>query len=208
MRQTSKGQGQTGMSMRKLLLSVLGLAAGLCAGNLYAPAARAQTETPKLDVGVAYNYIRANGPPGGCGCFAMNGGSAWVGFRVSGGFSAVGEFSGQYASDVNATGEDLALYSYLFGPRYTLLKSDRWQPFGQVLVGGAHASGTFEPSLSGGSGSYNSLAMVAGGGLDVHVSPHIGIRAIEADYYLTRFPNGVNTRQNNLRISAGFIFRF
>ena len=138
----------------------------------------------------------------------MNGGNIWAAYSFSHSFSAVGEFSGQHAGNINATGEDLTLYSYLFGPRYTLRKSDRWLPFGQVLLGGAHASGTYEPSLSGGSGSYNSFSLVAGGGLDVDVTPHIGIRAMEADYYLTRFPNGVNERQNNLRISAGVVLRF
>jgi opacity protein-like surface antigen len=120
----------------------------------------------------------------------------------------VGEFSAQHAGDINATGEDLTLLSYLFGPKYALRMSDRWQPFGQLLVGGAHASGTFEPSESGGSGSYNAFAMVAGGGLDANLTPRFAVRAFEADYYLTLFPNGVNGHQNNLRISAGVIFRF
>jgi hypothetical protein len=33
------------------------------------------------------------------------------------------------------------------------------------------------------------------------------LRAFEADYYLTRFDNGVNDHQNNLRIAAGVIIR-
>jgi hypothetical protein len=58
-----------------------------------------------------------------------------------------------------------------------------------------------------GNGRMQPRIMVTGDGMDVNVTPHIGICAIEADYYLTRFPNGVNTRQNNFRISAGFLFR-
>lgn len=186
-------------------------------------AARAQDESPKLEVGLDYNYVHANGPPGGCGCFSMNGGNGWVGLRLTNSFSAVGEFSAQHAGNIDNTGEDLTLFSYLFGPRFTLRKSERILPFGQVLVGGAHSTGTFEPSpgvgaglrsfspaavSGGGSGSFNAFAMVAGGGLDLKVSRHFGIRAFEADYYFTHFPNGVNDHQNNLRIAAGIIFRF
>jgi peptidoglycan-associated lipoprotein len=180
----------------------------LGAADRFAPAAWAQSGSSPLEIGVDYNYVRANGPPGGCGCFSMNGGNAWVGYGFTKSFSAVAEFSAQHAGNINATGEDLTLFSYLFGPRYTLRKSDRWLPFGQVLLGGAHASGTYEPSLAGGSGSFNSFSMIAGGGLDIGVNSHIGLRAFEGDYYLTRFPNGVNGHQNNLRISAGLIFRF
>jgi hypothetical protein len=206
-----KGQGQTAMKTSKLVRAVLVSILGLGTSIAFAPVAHAQAlaaDASRLEVGVDYNFVRANGPPAECGCFSMNGGNAWAAYRLIDGFSAVAEFSGQHAGDINATGEDLTLFSYLFGPRYTLHRSDRWLPFGQVLLGGAHATGTFEPSLSGGSGSYNSFAMIAGGGLDVGVTPRIDLRLIEADYYLTRFPNGVNTRQNNLRISAGFIFRF
>jgi outer membrane immunogenic protein len=186
-----------------VLLCVLGLAAAA-----FAPRARAQGNVSAVEVGLDYNYVRANGPPGGCGCFSMNGGNAWIGLPLSHNFSAVAEFSGEYADNVNATGADLTIYSYLFGPRYTLGNSSRFRPFGQVLLGGAHVTGTFQPNASGASGSFNAFAMVAGGGLDLGVTRHLALRAIEADYYLTRFPNGVNGRQNNLRISAGFIVRF
>jgi outer membrane immunogenic protein len=205
-KQQSKERGQTRMNIRQRLSLILLVLLGFCASNVFAPAARAQDD--KLEVGVDYNYVRANGPPGGCGCFSMNGGNAWLGYHLTNSFSVVGEFSGQHAGNINGSGEDLTLFSYLFGPRYTLRKSQRWLPFGQVLLGGAHATGTFEPSVSGGSGSYNAFSVVAGGGLDIGVTRRIGIRAFEADYYLTRFPNGVNSHQNNLRISAGLILRF
>jgi hypothetical protein len=47
----------------------------------------------------------------------------------------------------------------------------------------------------------------AGGGLDIGLTRHIAVRAFEADYYLTRFDNGVNDHQNNLRIDAGVVIR-
>lgn len=46
--------------------------------------------------------------------------------------------------------------------------------------------------------------MAFGGGFDVKASPQLAIRLIQADYALTRFSS---TTQNNIRISAGIVFR-
>jgi hypothetical protein len=58
----------------------------------------------------------------------------------------VGEFSGEYAGSGPYPGETLQLLSYMGGVRYQLPHSRfggarALQPFGQVLVGGGHASG-------------------------------------------------------------------
>lgn len=180
----------------------------LIAHMLAAPAARAQSDSTKFELGLNYNYVRANGPPATCACFSMNGGGAWLGYRLTHSFTAVAEFSAQHAGNINSTGEDLTLFSYLFGPRYTWRKSDLFQPFGELLLGGARSSGTFEPNLAGNSGSFNAFAMVAGGGLDLNFSRRIALRAFEADYYFTKFPNGANDHQNNLRVAAGVVIRF
>ncbi len=49
--------------------------------------------------------------------------------------------------------------------------------------------------------------MIAGGGLDIGLTRHIALRALEADYYLTRFDNGTNDHQNHLRIAVGVMVR-
>jgi outer membrane immunogenic protein len=162
----------------------------------------------RVDVGVDYNYVRTNAPAGDCGCFAMNGGSGWVGFNFSHSLGIVGEIASQYASNISSTGADLTLTSYLAGPRYTWGRSHHFAPFAQVLLGGAHASGSLAPGNSGLAGSPNAFALTAGGGLDISLTRHIALRAFEADYYLTRFDNGVNDHQNSLRLAAGVIIRF
>jgi peptidoglycan-associated lipoprotein len=50
--------------------------------------------------------------------------------------------------------------------------------------------------------------MAAGGGMDFKLSKLISIRPIQAEYYLTKFPDGLNNRQNNFRLSSGVVFRF
>jgi outer membrane immunogenic protein len=161
-----------------------------------------------VDVGVDYNYVRTNAPAGGCGCFALNGGSGWVAFNVSHSLGIVGEIASQHASNISSSGADLTLTSYLVGPRYIWAHARHFAPFAQVLLGGAHASGSLSPGSSTLPGSANALAMTAGGGLDIRLTRHISLRAFEADYYLTHFDNGVNDHQNNLRIAAGVIIRF
>lgn len=56
-----------------------------------------------------------------------------------------------------------------------------------------------------------------GGGLDVNLTKHVSLRAVQIDYFRNNFseldptdPNGILTkagRQNNVRISAGVVFR-
>ena len=169
--------------------------------------ARAESNS-LLEVGAAYNYVRTNLPVDGCGCFALNGGSGWVAFNFSHSVGIVGEIASQHASNISGSGADLTLTSFLAGPRYRWTGGGRFAPFVQGLVGAAHASGSLAPGNSGIPGSANAFALIAGGGLDIGIIPHIALRAFEADYYLTRFDNGMNDHQNNLRIAAGVIIRF
>jgi hypothetical protein len=63
-----------------------------------------------------------------------------------------------------------------------------------------HASGSLAPGNTVVDGSSNAFAMLAGGGLDIGLNRHFAIRALEGDYFITRLKNGVNDRQNNLRL--------
>jgi len=195
--------------MRKLIMTrtVAGFLLVLGCGAVASPSAVAQSG-PRLDVGVEYNYVRTNAPAGDCGCFALNGGSGWVGFNFMRSFGIVGEIASQHVSNVSGSGADLTLTSYLAGPRYTWARARHFAPFAQVLLGGVHASGSLAPGSSGLPGSANAFGMIAGGGLDISLTRHIALRAFEADYYLTRFDNGVNDHQNNLRLGAGLMIRF
>jgi outer membrane immunogenic protein len=128
--------------------------------------------------------------------------------NLSRSIGVVGEIASQHASNISGSGGDLTLTSFLAGPRYRWTVARRLSPFVQLLLGGAHASGTLAPGASGIAGSSSAFAMIAGGGLDIGLTRHIALRAFEADYYLTRFDNGVNDHQNNLRIAAGVTLRF
>jgi opacity protein-like surface antigen len=102
----------------------------------------------------------------------------------------------------------LALVSYLFGPRYLWHAGRTVVPFAQILPGAAHASGSLARGSNGNIGSADAFAFAAGGGIDIILTSHLALRPAELQYFYTRFNNGSNNHQNNLRYNAGLIFRF
>jgi peptidoglycan-associated lipoprotein len=174
----------------------------VCAAPLTAQAAG---ERQPLELALDYSYVRSNAPPGDCGCFNLNGGSAGVAFPLGArGLALVGDIT---ATGGNAASRhDLTLSAYTAGVRYRLpLSSTFLHPYGQVLIGLAHAGGNL---VQGASNSGAAFAANVGGGVDVSVSRRLWVRVFEADYLVTTFDNGVNDHQNNLRVSAGIIVRF
>jgi outer membrane immunogenic protein len=194
------------MGMPKLFRDAILL--GFFTGFIGLSARPASAQVAGMEVGGEYSFVNTNAPPGGCGCFSMNGGTGWFAYNLFPNLAVIGEIGGEYASNIDHTSADLTLTSFLGGARY----SRRWlkeiAPFGQLLLGGAHASGALTPTSSGQSSSANAFAMVAGGGMDLEMSRHWKVRLIEVDYFLTRFDNGSNDHQNNLRVSLGVAYRF
>jgi hypothetical protein len=96
-----------------------------------------------------------------------------------------------------------------FGPRYTWSpKHSRVSVYAQGLVGEAWGMNSVFPNPAGAMTTANDLAVKAGGGLNFHLTPHVALRAFEADYLRTQFPNTTNNAQNNLQLNAGFVLRF
>ncbi len=157
------------------------------------------------ELALTYGGMRANEPVGGCGCFALNGGGASLAWPLSPRIALAAEVGATRASS-----QDLTLVTYTAGPRFRFLtpereSHDRLAPYAQLLLGGSHASGI----LAGTAGqSSNAFAFQAGGGLDVPLNGVLTLRALQADYLFTRFPNRVNDRQNIAQFGAGLVFRF
>jgi hypothetical protein len=165
---------------------------------------KAQSETSQLEAYGGYDYVRFNVNayvPGVAPSASYNagGGGGQLEYNPNNWLGAVGDLNGYLVTK----GTPLAgAFSYMFGPRINL-RRDKITPFAQVLFGGIVAtSGIGHP------GDTNAFATAAGGGLDVKVSRHVSIRPVQAEYFLTKFPDGLNNRQNNFRFSAGIVFRF
>lgn len=50
--------------------------------------------------------------------------------------------------------------------------------------------------------------MSVGGGVDLRVSKSIAIRPVQAEYFMTKIPDGLNEQQNNFRFGTGMVLRF
>lgn len=114
---------------------------------------------------------------------------------------------------------DGSAYTYLFGPRFSYRRYERFTPFAQALFGGAHASSVTISGCTGTPtctplGSDNAFATVLGAGIDIKISRHVALRLIDADFLLTHFRNPISTDglergwQKNVRLSTGIVFRF
>jgi peptidoglycan-associated lipoprotein len=199
---------------RIIVVSLIMAAVSAMAAIAQNPAAQPSAVSnmpPRADLAIGYSYLHSNAPPGGCGCFNMNGGSAAFAWTLKpGSWALVGDVVSTHSSGVSAAGYGLTLTAFTGGVRYLPpVGHFSLHPFGQVLAGVAHSSGTLvQGSQSATTNAGAAFAGNFGGGLDLHVSPRFSVRLVEADYLLTTFDNGSNNHQNNLRISAGVVIHF
>jgi len=198
-----------GIKVTHFLLSVMAALLGAqLAANAQPAAAHADS---RADLALDYSYLRSNAPPDGCGCFNLNGGSATFGWQIKQShFALVGDVTVAEAGKISSNGLGLTLSTFTAGARYQLrLGHSPLRPFGQILAGAAHGSGSLvdgqNPSVSNSGGTF---AGIAGGGIDLRLNHRLSIRLIEADYLATTFNNGDNDHQNNLRLSSGVVFHF
>ena len=162
------------------------------------------------EIAGGYTYIRANAPPGQCACFSMNGGSLSVAQPVySPKFALLFDATVAHGSGISAGGYNLTLSTFTAGLRYRPIPHSQWSPFGQVLLGAAHATGSLvsgdTPAANDGSLKF---ASTIGGGLDYWLNNRWSLRVIEADYLYTTYSNRVNNHQNSLRLSIGAAYHF
>lgn len=197
----NRKSGMVLVSYAGRIVVVAAVAIGLAGGSR---AQQASGLTPQFEVSGDYSYVRANAANSGGG-YNLNGGSASFAYNFSDRVAVVAD-GGLYRFGGLPSGLSSTMYTYLFGPRFTFRKVSHFTPFAQVLVGG----GRLNASSGGISAGENAFSMAIGGGVDVPFSRHFSIRVIQADYLLTRF-NGISgtaETQNNVRVSAGIIFRF
>lgn len=162
--------------------------------------AYAQNETPKAEVTGGYSLFHADVPSGVDNTW--HGWNAEATVYANRYFGITGNFGGNYHTQAGVSVHD---YQFLFGPTLKY-RASRVEPFAHVLFGGNHLSA----SGLGVSGSDTAFALAVGGGIDVPVSRHFGIRVGEFDYLLTKHdtaPFGGNS-QNNFRFTAGIQIRF
>ncbi len=207
---------QVGSTTRALLtiLAVSTLAAGL-ARPAAAQATTAGSWQPPLDIAITYQATRLNrATPSGS--FFLQGGAIEAHARFYRGLGVAASITGQHAGSGTTGAAPFDMVVAAFGPRYTYTPTRRTSVFAEALVGEANAFHSVFPGGSGsaltpGNGSTDSassLALLVGGGLDFKLTPHLAVRAIQADWQRTQLPNAQNNVQNALRIGAGVVFKW
>jgi hypothetical protein len=185
----------------------------LAAASLHPQAASSGTGAALAlpEIAADFSYINTNAPVDGCGCFGVYGGSLSVAFPIARGpVAIVGDVTSGSSTSIAPNNYHLTLWVVTAGARYSpTLRWGRYHPFAQATVGFAHAS----QDLVEGSGASvpNASATFAadlGGGIDLDLTRRFRLRLAQASYLLTTFDNGSNNRQNNLRLSAGLVFRY
>jgi opacity protein-like surface antigen len=216
---------------RKVILVVLALTL-----SLLFPGIAAAQETPVAEVFGGYTFIhsklgnvtsitpalaaRAAAAPASTDpalTANLQGGSGSIALNANRWFGVVGDFGGSKFSKIDAgslgsANISASLFTYLFGPRLSYRKHETVTPFAHALFGGAHVSDVTTQGVILSKGE-SAFAMALGGGVDFKVHKNIAIRAIQAEYLMTRFTDiasstGAKGTQNHVRISTGIVFRF
>lgn len=187
--------------MQKIVAAV-----ALLAASGIATAQARPGESLRGDVAVTYDWVHTNAQPGDCGCFSLSGAGLSGSWIVRPRVAAVADVSSETSRTAGQASSSLTLTSYTVGVRYypTWAARQKVQPFGEVLIGGAHAGG----SRAGIADGTSAFAARIGGGLDVPVSRLFVLRIPQIDYLPTTFANTKNEHQNNLLVSGGIALRW
>ena len=182
--------------------------------------------TPRVELFLGYSNIMAAPKDLRNRIVDVQGGDTNIAFNFNRYVGLVGDFAGYHGDTLtfNAAGSpsrdvgaDGKVFTFMGGPRLSY-RQPHFTLFAQALFGDANAR---KVTINGCTGSpactpllsENKFAMALGGGLDLNVHRHIAIRLVQAEYLMTRFrdpssPTGTSGTRNDVRLSAGIVFRF
>jgi hypothetical protein len=159
---------------------------------------------------VTFATERSEVAPGQC-CFWFKGGGADAAVTFWKGLGIAASLTGDHAANAMPR-VDANKITFLVGPRYTWTTNAgnanrlRLQLFGQGLFGGMHGFDGLYPTSTGVTSTANSFAIQAGGGVNLLLTRHFGLRLVEADYVRTTMPNGYDDTQSDLRLAFGVTY--
>ena len=170
-------------------------AGSLLALVLFFSVAVAAQQTPKVEVFAGYSHFLADLNDTS---FNLDGVHVSAAENLNSWLGGVLDFSTHYGT---RAGVNVNTQSIMYGPRFAYRKSKAVTPSAHALFGAVRGSAGF----AGISMSNYRFAVAAGGEIDVRINDRVAFRVIQADYMMTRF---LNLRQDNIRVSTGFVFRF
>ncbi len=166
-----------------------------------------QQPVGEIDLAVTYTANRANLTTNPS--FWMQGGGAELAGQLWHGLAGVANITGLHTGG-GTSGVPLSIVTDTFGPRYTWSIPTKMRRevsvFGQGLIGEAHGFYSTFPGRPGASTNALSFALQLGGGVDIGLSHHFALRAVEGDWLRTQLPNSTTNVQNDFRIASGIVF--
>ena len=177
-----------------------------------AKAASTGDSYPAVDLFAGYSFVRFSTNAGAKETFNWHGFTGALAGNVNRWFSLVGDFGVYRIKDLPRPVSGSA-YTYLFGPQFSH-RGEHWTPFIHTLFGAARLADIQVSTVPSGSAffnrsfSQNSFATALGGGVDGNFNKHIGVRLFQVEYLMTKFTDGRDNKQNNLRASAGLVLHF
>ena len=160
----------------------------------------------RLEIFMGYSYLHASAGSEG---YSLSGWEGSATRNLTPWFGLEADFRVLHGSGPISVPSYVPQYTFLFGPHVSFRKATRVTPFLHWLWGGArgpthtYASGCVDGSSCAVTTSGDTFfAGDVGGGLDVHVSPMISVRAMQADYVYDNFRAG----QGHAQLSTGIVF--
>lgn len=178
--------------------------------------------------------LREQNSPFGIASF-FPGWNAEAQYNVTRWLGIVADASGRYGQPITGKGlaqlsglPSLTGYTFLIGPAFSFKNKTRFTPYVHALFGYDRASlssstitGVSTPVTSVGT-TYTDAAVALGGGVDFKMSRRFALRLAQLDdlhtthnfnrFYGSAFPTGIfeglPTKENNFRMSAGIIVKF
>ena len=171
--------------------------------------------TPRFEISAGYAYRKYYAPDGPAvgvpGNVGMNGWyvsfndnlKRWIG--IAGEVVDTGTNQGFLLGDTH-------IYTFVAGPQIYPLGHRKLSPFGHFLYGGGYYHDNIPPFQEFAGNTITSLVRVweGGGGLDMNLSQHWGVRLIEIDVGSANFFPSTSTFTNSTmpRVSVGVVYRF
>ena len=179
---------------------------------------------------LGFGLVRVNPNSGILPSFNSRGGEGQFVYNVNSYIGGVVDLGAVTTNEINHNKVDSTALNFMVGPRFKYHGESRFQPFVEMLFGGAYWTAStpynlpslgavvvppnivVNPNLAVSARlavSRAGFAMLAGGGVDIKINNHIALRPIGVDYYFTRLPGPMTSNpQNvgNVRYSAGINF--
>ena len=163
-----------------------------------------QNTHPLYEVYAGFSYARIDGDESdNRNLYGWNG-SLSVNATHRFGFTV--DASGHYQDNVSSRSR---FFKLVAGPRFTA-RGDYGTTFAHIMFGGTHQHERVDTLLQHFTTHDTAFSLVVGGGVDIDVTPHFGVRVIQAEYDLSKFNRAVSGKaiQHNARVGIGVVFRF